>query len=38
MHSAGDTIDAEGFSFDHVHQFIKVAIAYALEVAEMGLA
>jgi hypothetical protein len=35
MHSSGDTIDADGFSFDHIHQFAKVAIAYALELAEM---
>ncbi|CAD6585403.1 MAG: Leucine aminopeptidase 1 [Cyphobasidiales sp. Tagirdzhanova-0007] len=34
IHSSGDTIDVPGFSFDHMKQFVKLATAFVLELAE----
>ncbi|SCZ97181.1 BZ3500_MvSof-1268-A1-R1_Chr4-2g07043 [Microbotryum saponariae] len=35
MHSAQDTIDIPEFSFEHMAQFVRVGIAYAIELGKM---
>ena len=32
IHSARDTIDANGFSFDHMSSFVRIAVAYVRQV------
>lgn len=33
IHTSRDTMDAEGFSFDHMAQFVRLATAFVLELS-----
>lgn len=33
IHSGRDTIDVDGFSFDHMRQFVRLATAFVLELS-----
>ena len=33
IHSARDTIDAPGYDFDHIYEFAKLAVAFAMEMS-----
>lgn len=33
IHTSGDTIEVDGFSFDHMAQFVQLATAFVLELA-----
>lgn len=33
IHTSGDTIEVEGFSFDHMAQFVQLATAFVLELS-----
>lgn len=34
IHTGSDTINVPGFSFDHMAQFVKLAMAFVLELSE----
>lgn len=34
IHTSGDTYRVDGFSFDHMKQFVKLATAFLLELSE----
>jgi leucyl aminopeptidase len=33
IHTSGDTIQVEGFSFDHMAQFVQLATAFVVELS-----
>lgn len=33
IHTSGDTIEVDGFSFDHMAQFVQLATAFVLELS-----